>query len=137
VTDNQQTIKYPSSPDQLTEIDDDVERWLGEQNLPEDTLSDLTLVVTELVNNAIQHGNERNPEKEITVVLSSRLGEIEISVSDSGLGFDPNDLPNPLAEENHLKPSGRGLFVVKSLVDQIRFSFSPEGGTTVTVIKKI
>jgi serine/threonine-protein kinase RsbW len=137
VSEKQQTIRYPSSPDQLAEVDNAVERWLREQNVPEDKISDLALAVSELVNNAIEHGNERDPEKEITVVLSSRIGEIEISVTDEGFGFDPDDLPDPLTDENHLKPDGRGLFVVKSLVDQVRFSFPPEGGTTVIVSKKI
>lgn len=137
MTENKKTIRYPSSPDQLTEIDDDVERWLREQNLQEGTILDLTLAVSELINNALEHGNNRNPEKKITVVLGSRLGEIEISVTDEGSGFDPTDLPDPLAEGNYLKPDGRGLFVVKSLVDQVRFSFPPDGGTRVIVTKKV
>jgi serine/threonine-protein kinase RsbW len=137
VTDNRQTIRFLSSPDQLTEVDEAVESWLRKQDVPEDTISDLALVVSELVNNAIEHGNERDPEKKFTVVLNSRRGEIEISVTDEGFGFDPDDLPDPVTDENLLKPSGRGLFVVKSLVDQIQFSFPPEGGTTVIVSKKI
>ena len=71
------------------------------------------------------------------VVLSSRQGEIVISVTDEGFGVDPDDLPDPLDEKNLLKPSGRGLFVVKSLVDRIQFSFSPGGETTVIVYKKV
>jgi serine/threonine-protein kinase RsbW len=137
VTDNQQTIRLLSSPDQLIAVDAAVERWLRKQDIPEDTISDLALAVSELVNNAIEHGSEGDQEKKFTVVLSSRQGEIEISVTDEGPGFDPDDLPDPLADENLLKPSGRGLFIVKSLVDQIQFSFPPDGGTTVIVKKKI
>jgi len=137
VTENKQTISLRSSPDQLTAVDDAVERWLRKQDVPEDTIMDLALAVSELVNNAIEHGNERDPEKKFIVVLCSRQGEIEISVTDEGHGFDPDDLPDPLDDENLLKPSGRGLFIIKSLVDQIQFSFSPGGGTTVIVTKKI
>ncbi len=132
-----QTIRYSNTLDQLSRVDDDVEKWLRERNVPQDAITDLTLAVSELVNNAIEHGNERDPEKEFTVALSSRQGEIEISVTDEGSGFDPDDLPDPLAKENHLKPSGRGLFIVKSLVDQVRFSFPPAGGTIVIILKKI
>ncbi len=137
MTHDQQTVRYPSSLDQLTRVDDDVERWLRDRNIPKDAIIDLTLAVSELVNNAIEHGNERDPEKKFSVTLRSRQGEIEISVADEGYGFDPDNLPNPLAEENHIKSSGRGLFVVKSLVDHVRFSFPPEGGTVVIISKKI
>jgi serine/threonine-protein kinase RsbW len=137
VTKNPLTIRLPSSPVQLTTVIDAVENWLGKQDLPEGTIADLALVVSELVNNAIEHGNKGDPEKKFTVKLVSQPGEIEILVTDEGAGFNPNDLSNPLDSENLHKPSGRGLFIVKSLVDRIRFSCPQGGGTTVIVSKWI
>lgn len=137
MTDKTQRMRFPSSPDQLSAVDRAVENWLREQKIPEDTITDLTLAVSELVNNAIEHGSENDPARMFTVELNSRQGEIEISVSDEGSGFDPDRLPDPLAEENHLKSSGRGLFIVKSLVDQVRFNFQPGAGTTIIISKKV
>ena len=64
-------------------------------------------------------------------------GKIEVTVSDQGNGFDPRKIPNPLAEENLLKEIGRGIFIVNSLIDEVKFQFPPEGGTKVTITKNI
>jgi serine/threonine-protein kinase RsbW len=93
--------------------------------------------VTELVNNAIKHGCKKDEKKKVAVSLSYRAGTVTAVVTDDGRGFDPNSIPNPIAEENLLKEIGRGIFIVRSLMDDVKFIFPPEGGTRVVIRKKI
>ncbi len=58
-------------------------------------------------------------------------------IADEGEGFNPDVIPSPIAEENLLKEIGRGIFIVRSLMDNVEFDFPPEGGTRVTITKKI
>jgi serine/threonine-protein kinase RsbW len=138
MTDNDRdSITISSSPDKISVVDEFLEDWLREKGIPEDTIADLAIAVTELVNNAIKHGNKQSSDKKVTVIMTYRKGEVGASVIDEGQGFDPNDIPDPLAEENLLKEVGRGLFIVKSLMDDFKYTFSSGGGTTVSITKKI
>jgi serine/threonine-protein kinase RsbW len=131
------TIKIPSSPDQIATVDDFLEDWLRKREVPEDTIADLAIAITELVNNAIKHGNKKTDTKKVTIQLFFDRGEARAIIADEGEGFDPDTIPNPVAEENLLKEIGRGIFIVKSLMDEVEFSFPPEGGTKVTITKKL
>jgi serine/threonine-protein kinase RsbW len=130
-------ITIPSSPDHIADVDEFVEGWLRKRNVPEDTIADLAIAVTELVNNAIKHGNKGDQTKKVTVSLIFINGGAQATVSDEGEGFDPEVIPNPIAEENLLKEIGRGLFIVKSLMDTVEFAFPATGGTKITISKKI
>ena len=131
------TMAFPSSTDQVSQVDDFLESWLREKGIPEDTIADLAIAVTELVNNAIRHGNKLQKEKKVTVALSYYKDKIIVSVADEGEGFIPGNIPDPLAEENLLKEIGRGIFIVNSLIDDVKYQFPPEGGTKVVITKKI
>jgi serine/threonine-protein kinase RsbW len=131
------TISIPSSPDFIATVDEFLEGWLRQKQVPEDSIADLAIAVTELVNNAIKHGNKNDNRKKVTVLLSFGNGEARAVISDEGKGFDPDIIPNPVAEENLLKEIGRGIFIVKSLMDDVKFSFSPGRGTSVAIVKKI
>jgi serine/threonine-protein kinase RsbW len=137
IKNNGDTITVPSSLDQIATVDDFVEGWLRRRNVPEDMIADLAIAVTELVNNAIKHGNKKDPDKMVTVRLHFDDGKARATVIDQGEGFDPDSLPNPIAEENLLKEIGRGIFIVKSLMDRVEFVFPKEGGTEVTITKII
>lgn len=93
----------------------------------------IMLAVSEAVNNAIMHGNNENPEKQV-VVLSTFDEEnriLTISVEDEGEGFDPEEIPDPLKEENLLNESGRGVYLIRQYADDVHFS---KGGSKVTII---
>ena len=134
---NGDDITIPSSPDHIAAVDEFLEGWLRQRNVPEDTIADLAIAVTELVNNAIKHGNKKDQTKKVTVSLHFINGEAQATVSDEGEGFDPESIPNPIAEENLLKEIGRGIFIVKSLMDKVEFAFPAAGGTRITITKKI
>jgi serine/threonine-protein kinase RsbW len=133
----EESITFKSSLDQIAVADEFLESRLRERGVPEDTIADLAIAVTELVNNAIKHGNKLQKGKYVTIAIICDLGKIIVTVSDEGKGFNPRDIPNPLEEQNLLKEIGRGIFIVRSLIDEVKFQFPPEGGTRVTITKNI
>jgi len=124
-------------PDQVSVADEILEKWLRERNISEDTIADLAIAVSELVNNAIRHGNKERHDKKVILSLYKDHREIEISVTDEGEGFNPDNIPDPTIDENLLKPYGRGIFIARSMVDKIRFLFPPGGGTNIVIVKRI
>ncbi len=90
---------------------------------------DVMLLITEATNNAIIHGNKFDKTKHATLLCTIEDGYLTIEVSDEGSGFNPDALPNPLAPENLLKPSGRGVFLIKNFAEQADYTFSPSGTT--------
>jgi serine/threonine-protein kinase RsbW len=105
-------------------------------SLSEDDKENVAIAVTEAVANAIFHGNRGAKEKNVYIrfVVTKKL--LKIHVRDEGKGFEPEKIKNPLDPENLLKESGRGVFIVKMLMDDVKFEFS-EQGTTVILIKKL
>lgn len=105
--------------------------------MEEDTRHWVDVAVREALANAIKHGNEQNPSKQVHVDLAVEGGDLVIQVEDEGVGFDPEHLGDPLAPENLLRPNGRGIFYMKSFMDQIQYGSGPGGGTRVTLRKRI
>jgi len=102
----------------------------------ESIIADIAISVSELVNNAIAHGNAQNDSKKVIVEIGKNTDVVTISVIDEGVGFNPNTLADPLAEENLLKEVGRGIFIVKSLMDSVDIKPSPHG-TKIIMTKSI
>ena len=136
----QKTRKYsiviPSTQDNLITVELLAEKVADEAGLSEDDKDNVAIAVTEAVNNAIIHGNKYDKTKNVYVDFVASKKDIKITVRDEGNGFDPNTLSDPLAPENILKESGRGVFILRTLMDNIDFSFSPTG-TIITIVKKI
>jgi serine/threonine-protein kinase RsbW len=105
--------------------------------LDEDNRHWIDVAVREAVANAIKHGNCQDPAKQVHVDLEMEGDSLVIRVADEGVGFDPQQLEDPLAPENLLKPNGRGIFYMKSFMDAIEYGVQPGGGTTVTMRKRV
>ncbi len=88
------------------------------------------IALTEAVNNAIVHGNKRDTSKEVYVSVVVTHTEIVLTVRDQGMGFDLDDLPDPLHPDNLLRDGGRGVFLIRQLVDDSDFERTPEGMQT-------
>lgn len=88
----------------------------------DDVYGKLLLAVVEAVNNAIVHGNKSDSSKQVNISYVIESDYVEYSISDSGDGFDPNCIPDPTELENIEKFSGRGLFLMKNLSDEMEFS---------------
>ena len=93
------------------------------------------LSMRESVTNAICHGNGEDSAKHVDIEFQVYPDRIVIQVDDAGSGFDPSAVPDPLAPENLLKPSGRGILFIRSMMDQVEFLRSPAGGTRLKMVK--
>jgi serine/threonine-protein kinase RsbW len=112
----------------LAGLDDDAVHWIG-------------VAVRESVINAIKHGNRENYGKLVTVEFTFRPvdgpSELLVRVLDEGEGFDPERIADPLAPENILKSSGRGIFFMRSFMDDVTLQRRSEGGMEVCMRKKL
>jgi serine/threonine-protein kinase RsbW len=93
--------------------------------------------VRESVTNAILHGNKLDQDKRVGLRFSISGNRLVIRVRDEGEGFDESKLPNPLDPENLLKPSGRGIFYVRSFMDEVKCVHLPGGGWEVRMEKRL
>ena len=94
--------------------------------------SDVEIALREALANAIIHGNHENPGKHVYVRCRCKPNEISIAVKDEGRGFDTNKMTNPTAPENIGSVHGRGIYLMKALMDEVRFE---EGGAVVHMRK--
>ena len=127
-------ITIPSSDKYLADVDTFLEGILRELNVDQSVIADIAISVSELVNNAIFHGNKNAPDKTVKVAVQRTPEGVMVSVTDEGGGFDPGNIKNPVAEENLLKEVGRGIFIVRSLMDKVDIE-PTDRGTTTTITK--
>jgi serine/threonine-protein kinase RsbW len=105
-------------------FDPDSAHWIG-------------MSVRESVTNAIQHGNKLDSSKKVDICFEVAPDRLSISVKDQGDGFQADKIPNPLDNDNLLKPSGRGIFYIRTFMDEVEFRSLSQGGTEVHMVKKI
>lgn len=129
-------IVIPSSTDYLGDVDQFLETQLLSAGVDPSVMTDLAISVSELVNNAIIHGNGFDDSKEVDVRFAVTGAEIKIVVCDQGSGFQLEEVDNPIEDRNLLREVGRGIFIVRNFVDEVNVSVSPSGGTCVEIIKK-
>ncbi len=116
----------------LAGLDDDSVHWVG-------------VAVRESVINAIKHGNCHNERKRVFVEFTPLSGDtaggaaggLAICVRDEGCGFDPDAVPSPLAPENLLKPTGRGIFLIRNFMDEVVMVRVPQGGMEMRMVKRM
>ena len=97
----------------------------------------IALALREGVANAIKHGNKQAAGKLVEVRFDRADGRLRIEVEDEGPGFDPNRVPDPLASENLLTTSGRGILYINNLMDRYEYRFEPGRGTILVMEKRI
>jgi serine/threonine-protein kinase RsbW len=102
----------------------------------EDDINWIELAVHEAVINAITHGNKHAEDKQVDVKFVLEPEALTVYVRDRGEGFDPSQLPDPTDADNLLKPSGRGIFYMRTFMDEVEHSSHPEGGSVVRLTKR-
>ncbi|WP_263414276.1 ATP-binding protein [Terriglobus aquaticus] len=100
----------------------------------EHVVSDIALATREATVNAIIHGNQQHPGKAISAELDLTAEELVIRITDQGEGFQPEEVPDPLHEDNLLRSSGRGVFLMRQTMDDVHFS-KHNTGSTITLRK--
>jgi serine/threonine-protein kinase RsbW len=108
----------------------------GMAGFDEDGAHYVSVAVRESVVNAIKHGNQGDENKRVALAFTLHPKALEVRVQDEGKGFDPEAVPNPVADENLLKADGRGIFFMRSFMDEVTYSFPPGGGTIVKMVKR-
>lgn len=116
-----ESISFPSDLKNLRIVESLIDDVCQNYHIHEDHYGNILIAVTEAVNNAIQHGNLEDLTKPVGLSIHQNELEIKFIVSDSGAGFAFNNLPDPTAPENIEKESGRGIFLMKSLADEVSF----------------
>lgn len=134
-------IDVPSSFELLDVVQILSDRLSSLAGLEEDAMHWVSVAVRESVINAIKHGNREDRQKRVTVEFTltprSKPTEFAVEVRDEGAGFDPEEIADPLDPANVLKSSGRGIFFMRSFMDDVTIARRPEGGMSVRMSKKL
>lgn len=111
-------------------------RIAADAGFEENEVMQISMAVREAAINAVLHGNEYNPAKKVTLNFEKTPRDLVITIQDEGQGLDPESIPNPLAPENLLKSSGRGIFLMRSFMDEVQIHPS-EAGTEIKLVKHV
>ncbi|OLC41779.1 MAG: hypothetical protein AUH43_24010 [Acidobacteria bacterium 13_1_40CM_65_14] len=118
-------------------VSDHIARGIG---LDEDSSHWVGVAIRESVINAIKHGNRNDSSKHVFVefeTATTDVPELTIRVRDQGEGFDPETVADPLAPENLLKSSGRGIFLIRNFMDDVQLQRAPQGGMEIRMVKRV
>ena len=124
-------IKIPSLAENIRVVESFIDNAKEKFSLDDDIYGNIMIAVTESVNNAIKHGNNFNKTKNVSLSLFLDDKMIRFIIKDEGAGFDFNSLPDPTAPENLEQPGGRGIFLMRHLSDEVRFT---EQGSVVELL---
>jgi serine/threonine-protein kinase RsbW len=125
-----------STLESVNKAEEMADRVAAQAGIDEDTRSGVSMAVREAMINAVLHGNAYDPAKRVNLTLEQNGKELIVTIVDEGHGFVPEEVPDPLAPENLLKGSGRGIFLMRAFMDEVRFrKMNP--GTEIILIKRL
>lgn len=136
VTEETVELKLPSRIEAIGEAAAAVADAARRLGFAEDALFGIDLAVREAVTNAVLHGNRQDENVPVEIGMAGTDDGLTVTVRDRGEGFDPSHLPDPTAEENILKASGRGILFMRTFMDEVAWERPAGGGTLVRMIKK-
>ena len=116
-----ENLKIHSKADNLRLVERLVDDVCQIYNVNEDSYGNILIAVTEAVNNAINHGNQNNPDKIVQIGFETSDKQLIFNIKDEGTGFDYQNLPDPTDPSNLDKINGRGVFLMKHLADRLEF----------------
>ena len=120
----------------VSEVEAAADKLAGEAGLDEEERFRVTMAVREAAVNAVLHGNDYDPAKQITASFENNGKSLIFTIADQGKGVDPATLPDPLAPENLMRGTGRGIFLIRSFMDEVRFR-QLQPGTELTLVKHL
>jgi serine/threonine-protein kinase RsbW len=133
-TTNRGSMTLASELSSVDVVEAKAEQLAHEAGFDEDTASQVAMVVREAVINAILHGNKKDPAKHVQWSYELNDEALKFKIADEGPGLDPDSVPDPLAPENILRSSGRGIFLMRAIMDEVHFhQLNP--GTEIEMIK--
>lgn len=123
-----------SSLDSVSKVEETAVKIAHKAGFSEDEIPNIAMAVREAAVNAVLHGNSYDPARKITAAFEITDNALIVRISDQGPGLDPETIPDPLAPENILRGSGRGIFLIKAFMDEVHFR-QLHPGTELTLIK--
>lgn len=127
-------VKLESTLESVDMAEEMVKGFAEKSGFPEEEVHQIGMAVRESVINAVVHGNCYNAQKKVSLSVEATGDRLTITVQDEGAGFEVEDVPDPLADENLLRKSGRGLFLIRAFMDDLRLHrLSPEGMEVVMI----
>lgn len=136
MTDQTTRLVLPSHIEAVADAAAAVTDFIRTCGVSEELAFGIEMALREAVTNAMVHGNQENESKSVEVIFNCHDNELEFEVRDQGEGFDPSKVPDPTNAENLLKTSGRGIFLMRTFMDEVEWLNRPEGGTTVRMTKR-
>jgi serine/threonine-protein kinase RsbW len=130
------SFELSSTMESVCEIESAAEKLAEEAGLGEDERFHVTMAVREAAVNAVLHGNEYDPGRKIAVGLENTGKSLVFTIADQGNGFIPDEVPDPLAPENLMRGTGRGIFLIRQLMDEVHFR-QLHPGTELTLVKHL
>jgi serine/threonine-protein kinase RsbW len=130
-------LELPSRLEVLDKAGEAVGQLAEAAGFEEDARLDIETAARECLVNAILHGNRRDETRRVTLEIVLGPEGLDITVRDEGEGFDPAGIPDPLAPENLCRTSGRGVLLMKALMDTVVFRRPAGGGMEVTMQKRL
>lgn len=128
-------VSIPSRTEHLSVVNRVTEEIADHLGLGDEDKNALATAVIEAATNAIQHGNRNDAKKRVSVRFVVTPAKLEVIVKDQGSGFDPDKVDDPLRPENLLRERGRGIFIIRAYMDQVRFSPQAKKGMSVRLVK--
>ena len=131
---NKYHLEIESDPNNLITVEEFVNFFAKDIGLKNEQIAALLLAVTEATTNAIIHANKCNVNKTVTVDVTVNSSKLIVKIIDEGAGFDPAKIPDPTHPENLLKDSGRGVYLMKIYMDDLKYNVTPTGTETILTL---
>ncbi len=133
---NRVSYTLDSTLESVNHAEETALKFAMKSGFSEDEIQRISMAVREGVVNAVLHGNKYDPNKKVRISFENSGGLIEIHITDEGPGLNVEKLPDPLAPENLLKTSGRGIFLMRAFMDDVQVkNLNP--GTEIILIKHV
>jgi serine/threonine-protein kinase RsbW len=129
--------EYPSTLESVDAAESEILKAAEHAGFEEDELHQIGMAVRECMVNAVVHGNRYNRNKKVRVKVSVATNRMSISIIDQGEGFEVQEVPDPLHDNNLLRHSGRGLFLMGAFMDDVSVHKADPVGTEVVLVKKL
>lgn len=130
------SYRLDSTLESVNQAEEVAEDLAAKAGFGEEDVQRISMAVREAAVNAVLHGNQYDPQKKVTVGFENTDGTLIITIADEGRGLNLSQVPDPLAPENLLKQSGRGIFLIRAFMDEVRIR-TLQPGTEITMIKHV
>ena len=133
---NRVSYTLDSTLESVNTAENTAQSMAAKAGFDEDDGHGIAMAVREAAVNAVLHGNAYDPRKKMRISFENTGESLVITIADEGRGLHESELPDPLAPENLLKQSGRGIFLIRSFMDEVRFR-TLDPGTEITLVKHV